>query len=235
MIRPFFIVCLVLFPFIGLFRTSPDFQASSQETMLQTIGLILVLALVNVWLAFTLAWWLMWTESRLKPWVEWLVFLPLFIPLLASLFGMYLVFAEVGLIGSRIGVGLALLMATLPYSIRLAYNGMYVIGRPMLEQSLGLPPFKRILYVLIPLFSGSIRTIILFTTVILLSQFALVQLIGAGLVSTVTTDFYQTYAGNDRSRALTNTWMLILLPLILYIGLGGLSTWFVRRLKGRLS
>ncbi len=88
---------------------------------------------------------------------------------------------------------------------------------------------------LYPLFSRLMRTIALFTTVILLSQFALIQLIGAGLIPTVTTELYQSYAGNNRGLALSNTWMLILFPVLLYFLLSGWDRYMVRMLKGRLQ
>lgn len=233
--RQLLIGLCVLFPFAGLFLNAPTFQEGSEGALLHTIGFMIVLSAVNVWLALTLSWWIMWTDSTYRVFIEWLVFLPLFIPFLASLFGLYIVLAGVGLIGTHIGVAVAFLVATLPYSIRIAYNGMYVIGRPLLERAFLLPPWRRFFYVLFPLLARTIRTIILFTTVILLSQFALVQLIGAGLVPTVTTDLYQSYAGNNRALAFSNTWTLVLLPIFFYVALGGLGTWMVRLLKGRLQ
>lgn len=234
MMRQLLVGAWILFPVIGLFWTMPEAPSGSDGAFLHTIGFIIVLSVVNVWLSLALAWWLIWTDSRYRLLIEWLVFLPLFIPLLASVFGLYIVLAEVGLIGTRIGVGMALLVSTLPYSIRIAYNGMYIIGRPLLGQALTLSPWRRFVYVLFPLLARTIRTIVLFTTVILLSQFALVQLIGAGLVPTVTTDLYQSYAGNNRALALTNTWTLILLPLFLYVLLAGINMSVVRLLKGHL-
>lgn len=235
MIRQLIIICFILIPFITLFQAVPTAEIGNDMTMLNTIGLTFILSAVNVWLSMAFAWWLLWTESRWRHVLEWLVFLPLFIPMLAMLFGLYLILAEAGLIGTYIGVVIALLIVTLPYSIRLAYNGMAVIGRPLLEQARLLTVKRRLVYVLFPLFSQTMRTIVLFTTVILLSQFALVQLIGAGLIPTVTTELYQSYAGNNRNLALSNTWMLIIIPVLLYFLLSGLSQWTVRFLKGRLQ
>ncbi|WP_214782497.1 ABC transporter permease subunit [Exiguobacterium sp. s183] len=235
MIRQGFILLIALFPFVSLFLVAPSMEIGNVESIVHTIGLTIILSGINVWLATTFAWWLLWTESRWKSVIEWLVFLPLFIPMLATLFGLYLILAEVGLIGTYIGVIIALLVVTIPYSIRLAYNGMAVIGRPLLEQARLLPMSRRVVYVLYPLFSRMMRTIALFTTVILLSQFALIQLIGAGLIPTVTTELYQSYAGNNRSLALSNTWMLILFPVVIYFLLSGWNRWMVRMLKGRLQ
>ncbi|WP_214692833.1 MULTISPECIES: ABC transporter permease subunit [unclassified Exiguobacterium] len=235
MIRQGFILLIALFPFVSLFLVAPSMEIGNVESIVHTVGLTIILSGINVWLATTFAWWLLWTESRWKSVIEWLVFLPLFIPMLATLFGLYLILAEVGLIGTYVGVILALLVVTIPYSIRLAYNGMAVIGRPLLEQARLLPMSRRVVYVLYPLFSRMMRTIALFTTVILLSQFALIQLIGAGLIPTVTTELYQSYAGNNRSLALSNTWMLILFPVVIYFLLSGWNRWMVRMLKGRLQ
>lgn len=235
MIRQAFLLLIVLLPFVSLFLVAPSLEIGNIESVIHTVGLTIILSGINVWLATTFAWWLLWTESRWKSVIEWLVFLPLFIPMLATLFGLYLILAEVGLIGTYVGVILALLVVTIPYSIRLAYNGMAVIGRPLLEQARLLPMSRRVVYVLYPLFSRTMRTIALFTTVILLSQFALIQLIGAGLIPTVTTELYQSYAGNNRSLALSNTWMLILFPVVIYFLLSGWNRWMVRMLKGRLQ
>jgi putative spermidine/putrescine transport system permease protein len=112
---------------------------------------------------------------------------------------------------------------------------MYVIGRPLLEQALTFAPLARIGFVLLPLLKESVRTIVLFSTVIVLSQFVLVQLIGAGLIPTVTTRLYQAYAGNDVSQALQNTWVLVSLPVLFYIGLGGIFSIWIRLVKGRLQ
>ncbi|WP_215145165.1 ABC transporter permease [Exiguobacterium qingdaonense] len=235
MIRQILIICLMLIPFFSLFLRIPTVETESVTAMANTVGLTVILSGVNVWLSMTFAWWLLWTESRWRNALEWLVFLPLFIPMLATLFGLYLILAESGLIGTYVGVMISLLVVTLPYSIRLASNGMAVIGRPLLEQARLLPFKRRILFVLFPLFSRTMRTIALFTTVILLSQFALIQLIGAGLIPTVTTELYQSYAGNNRNLALSNTWMLILIPVLIYFLLSVMSRWTVRILKGRLQ
>ncbi|WP_214794749.1 MULTISPECIES: ABC transporter permease [unclassified Exiguobacterium] len=235
MIRQVLIISLVLIPFVSLFLAIPAIEFENREAIFHSIGLIVLLSAINVWLATAFAWWLLWTESKWRYILEWLVFLPLFIPMLATLFGLYLILAEAGLIGTYIGVSLGLLVVTLPYSIRLAYNGMAVIGRPLLEQAQLLPMRRRFIYVLFPLFSRTMRTIALFTTVILLSQFALIQLIGAGLIPTVTTELYQSYAGNNLSLALSNTWMLIFFPVLIYFLLSGWSRWMVRMLKGRLQ
>ncbi|KGI85662.1 MULTISPECIES: ABC transporter permease [unclassified Exiguobacterium] len=228
------VACFVVFPFAGLFLTFPT-SPTWDEAILNTVAYVVAVALINVWLGIGTAWWLLFTESKWKAWVEWLTFLPLFIPVLASMFGMYIALAQVGLIGTYTGVGLVLLVTTLPYSIRLAYNAMYVIGRPLLEQSLTLAPLTRIGFVLFPLMKESVRTIVLFSTVIVLSQFVLVQLIGAGLVPTVTTRLYQAYGGNDVSLALQNTWVLVSLPVLFYIGLGAMFGIWIRLVKGRLQ
>lgn len=225
---------LILFPFVGLFLAFPA-TFNWDKAIGNTVVYVLVLGFVNVWLGIGTAWWLMFTESRWKTAVEWFTFLPLFIPVLATMFGMYIALAQLGLVGTHIGVGLVLLVTTLPYSIRLAYNAMYVIGRPLLEQTLTLAPWSRFGLVLFPLLKETIRTIVLFSTVIVLSQFVLVQLMGAGLIPTVTTRLYQAYAGNNVALALQNTWVLILVPVLLYLGLGGLFGIWIRLVKGRLQ
>ncbi|RHB51918.1 ABC transporter permease subunit [Exiguobacterium sp. AM39-5BH] len=224
---------LILFPFIGLFLAFPA-AFSWDEAFGNTVLYVIILGLVNVWLGIGTAWWLMFTDSKWKTSVEWFTFLPLFIPVLASMFGMYIALAPLGLVGTHIGVGLVLLVTTLPYSIRLAYNAMYVVGRPLLEQTLTLAPWSRFGFVLFPLLKETIRTIVLFSTVIVLSQFVLVQLMGAGLIPTVTTRLYQAYAGNDVSLALQHTWVLVLVPVLLYLGLDGLFSMWIKLVKGRL-
>lgn len=225
---------LILFPFVGMFLAFPA-TFKWDEAIGNTVVYVLVLGFVNVWLGIGTAWWLMFTESRWKTAVEWFTFLPLFIPVLATMFGMYIALAQLGLVGTHIGVGLVLLVTALPYSIRLAYNAMYVIGRPLLEQTLTLAPWSRFGLVLFPLLKETIRTIVLFSTVIVLSQFVLIQLMGAGLIPTVTTRLYQAYAGNDFALALQNTWVLILVPVLLYLGIGGLFGIWIRLVKGRLQ
>lgn len=227
------VISFILFPFLGLFLGLPA-AIQVDEVLMNTVFYVVSVAFINVGLGLGTAWWLIFTESKWRTLVEWLVFIPLFIPVMASMFGMYIVFANVGLIGTYAGVLLVLLVSTLPYSIRLAYNAMYVIGRSLLEQTMTLSPLPRFSMALFPLLSATMRTIVLFSTVIVLSQFVLVQLIGAGLIPTVTTQLYQSYAGNDVALALQNTWVLILLPILLYIGLGGLFSVWVRIVKERL-
>lgn len=227
------VIGFIIFPFFALLFGLPA-SLELDEVFANTVFYVMSVAFLNVWLGLGTAWWLIFTESRWRTFIEWLVFIPLFIPLMASMFGMYIVLANVGLIGTYVGVLLVLLVSTLPYSIRLAYNAMYVIGRPLLEQTKTFPPVPRFAMALFPLLSATIRTIVLFSTVIVLGQFILVQLIGAGLTPTVTTQLYQSYAGNDVSLALRNTWILLLLPIIFYIGLGGLFNVWVRMVKERL-
>lgn len=233
MSRALIITC-VLFPFFGLLYGMPA-PVQVDVALFNTIGYVVLLSLLNVWLGIAAAWWLIFTESRWRPLLEWLVFIPLFIPVMASMFGMYVVLATVGLVGTYTGVLVVLLVVTLPYSIRLAYNALYVIGRPLLEQTLTLPPVPRVTMALIPLLAGTVRTIVLFTTVIVLGQFVLVQLIGAGLIPTVTTRLYQSYAGNDVSLALQNTWILVLVPMLVYVGLKSLFNVWLRFVKERLK
>lgn len=227
------VISFILFPFLGLLFGLPA-AIRVDEVLINTVFYVVSVAIINVWLGLGTAWWLIFTESRWRTLIEWLVFIPLFIPVMASMFGMYIVFANVGLVGTYMGVLLVLLVSTLPYAIRLAYNAMYVIGRSLLEQTMTLSPLPRFSMALFPLLSATMRTIVLFSTVIVLGQFVLVQLIGAGLIPTVTTQLYQSYAGNDVSLALQNTWILILLPVLLYVGLGGLFSVWVRIVKGRL-
>lgn len=230
--RRFFVLVLILSPFLGLLTTVPTLVWD--DAIVNTVVHVVIIASLNVWLALGTAWWILFTQSKWRTFVEWFVFLPLFIPALAGTFGMYIALARFGLIGTDIGVLIVLLVVTLPYSIRLAYNAMYVIGRPMFEQALFLPPLRRYRVVLFPLLSGTIQTIFLMSTVIVLGQFVLVQLIGAGLVPTVTTRLYQVYAGNDIALALQHTWLLILIPAALYIAIGFGVRMGVKFVKGRL-
>ncbi|MCC5893258.1 ABC transporter permease [Exiguobacterium sp.] len=230
--RILFLIVLLL-PFIGLFSSMPA-PLVFDEAVANTIVHVFVLAGLNVWLALGTAWWLLFTESRWRPFVEWFLFLPLFVPALASTFGMYVALVRFGLVGTQFGVLTVLLAVTLPYSIRIAYNAMYVIGRPLFEQALFLPPVRRVQFVLVPLLTETVRTIALMSTVVVLGQFVLVQLIGAGLVPTVTTRLYHVYAGNDVSLALQNTWLLVLIPALLYGGIGYLMRIWMKVMKGRL-
>lgn len=229
------IALIVLLPLLMLVSGRPSWESLESNVLLNTLTLVFVVSGLNVWLGLAVGWWLLWTSSRWKSVVEWLVFLPLIVPVLASLFGMYLVFARIGLVGTWLGVLFALVIATLPYSIRLATNTLTVIGRPLLEQARLYPPVKRVMYVLVPLLARPIQLIVLFTSVIVLSQFVAVQLIGAGLVPTVTTELYQSYAGNNQPLVLSNTWFLIGFPFVLYIGMGILCKGMIHLAKGRLQ
>lgn len=226
------ILVLILLPFSGLFTSVPTFFFD--DAIINTVIQVLVIVSLNVWLSIGTAWWLLFTETKWRTFIEWFLFLPLFIPALAGTFGMYIALARFGLVGTTMGVLIVLLVVTLPYSIRLAYNAMSVIGRPMFEQALFLPPLRRYRDVLFPLLSGTIQTIALMSTVIVLGQFVLVQLIGAGLIPTVTTRLYQVYAGNDVALALQHTWLLILIPAVLYNALGWGIRLGVKIVKGRL-
>ncbi|WP_214853916.1 ABC transporter permease [Exiguobacterium sp. s166] len=226
---------LVLVPLLGLIPSTWTWNPRLFETLTTTVSMIAVLTLLNHLIGYVTGKAIAFRAGRLIRYMELLISLPLFLPVLLLSFGLYLTWIRLGLADQFIGVLLVLLLPTLPYTIRMYTNAFQALGEQMMEQMVLIEPsrLKRFLFLTGPMMRSAIQSVTLLVTVIALSQYALVTLIGGGVVQMIALEAFPLYSGNSLVAAKEATiWLLVLPFLIYFVQLILLEGWVqvVRRL-----
>ncbi|QNR20600.1 ABC transporter permease [Exiguobacterium sp. Helios] len=226
---------LVLVPLLGLIPSTWTWNPRLLETLTTTVSMIAVLTLLNHLIGYVTGKAIAFRAGRLIRYMELLISLPLFLPVLLLSFGLYLTWIRLGLADQFIGVLLVLLLPTLPYTIRMYTNAFQALGEQMMEQMVLIEPsrLKRFLFLTGPMMRSAIQSVTLLVTVIALSQYALVTLIGGGVVQMIALEAFPLYSGNSLVAAKEATiWLLVLPFLIYFVQLILLEGWVqvVRRL-----
>lgn len=154
-----------------------------------------------------------------KAWVEAILLSPILLPVLAIAMGLHLLMIRIGLADTLIGVILLHLVPTVPYSIKIFYNGFNQIGPAMMEQSniLGAGFWTQIFTVELPLLRPAIRSLTFLTIVISLSQYAITAIIGGGRILTLPLVFFPYMENANTSlMAAFSIWFAVI-PVTMYI------------------
>ncbi len=151
-------------------------------------------------------------------------------PGIAVALGLHVVFLNLGLAGSYLGVLIVHLIPTLPYMV-LVMAGVFANYNPEIEaqaRSLGAGPIQTFYYVTLPAILPGLLIGSLFTFLVSWSQYILTLLIGGGRVVTLPLLLFNfASAGrNDITGAIS---MIYILPGVVLLLLGA------RRLTGRNS
>ncbi|MGE6554640.1 ABC transporter permease subunit [Exiguobacterium artemiae] len=212
------VALLVLAPLLGLIPSTWTWNPRLFDTLTTTVSMIGVLTLLNHLIGYITGKAIAFRTGRPIRYMELLISLPLFLPVLLLSFGLYLTWIRLGLADQFIGVLLVLLLPTLPYTIRIYTNAFQALGEQMMEQMVLIEPsrFKRFLFLTGPMMRSAIQSVTLLVTVIALSQYALVILIGGGVVQMIALEAFPLYSGNSLVAAKEATIWLLVLPLLIY-------------------
>ncbi|MZR29397.1 ABC transporter permease subunit [Sneathiella sp. DP05] len=169
-------------------------------------------------------------QFRGKAAIELLILAPTIVPGIAVALGLHVVFLNIGLAGSYLGVLIVHLIPTLPYMV-LVMAGVFANYNPNTEaqaRSLGASAIQTFYYVTLPAILPGLLIGSLFTFLVSWSQYILTLLIGGGRVVTLPLLLFNfASAGrNDITGAIS---MIYILPGVVLLLLGA------RHLTGRNS
>lgn len=172
-----------------------DLFADAQALWL-TIKLACITVVLLLLIGIPLAWWLTKYQGRLKPVFEALVALPLVLP--PTVLGFYLLLAFspnswfgqmwISLTGDQLvfsfsGILLGSLIYSLPFVVQPLMAGFSQLGHQygQVAASLGVPPFKRFVFLILPLIKPSIISAVTLGFAHTLGEFGLVLMIGGNI------------------------------------------------------
>lgn len=95
--------------------------------------------------------------------------------------------------------------------------------------------FKRWFYLTGPMLRSTLQSVTLLVTVITISQYALVALIGGGIVRMISLEVFPAYSGNSQGAARLATLWLIGLPILFYAGQAVIFSSWIRIVRRRLN
>lgn len=162
------------------------------------------LCLVDIILAYPLAYYLARSKSKLVPWLSGISYLPLLASSVVTSFGWMIILSDTGFLNHLLlnlgliskplkimytehGVVIALVQATLPFMVVSIRNVIYMIDKFTEEaaSTLGAKPFQVFLHVTLPLSLPGIAAGTLLVFVTGMSAFVTPELIGGGQVNTL--------------------------------------------------
>ncbi len=164
----------------------------------------LLLAVVTVALSLTLA--IAWLEGEDRarrsraPWAEALIYLPLLIPQIGFLYGLNVVFLRLGLSGGVVAVIWAQALFVFPY-VMIALSDPWRALDPRLTHAasaLGAGPWRRLIRIKLPILLRPILTAAAIGVAVSVAQYLPTLFMGAGRISTLTTEAVTLSSGADR-------------------------------------
>jgi len=232
-----FVVLLFIVPLIGLIPGEWNWNPRLEATLGTTVAMICAVVLLNHLFGYMAGKAIAFQTGKRIRIAEFLISLPLFVPVLLLSFGLYLIWIRLGLADRFFGVLLVLLLPTLPYTVRLYTNGFQALGERMLEQMVLIEGnrFKRWFYLTGPMLRSTLQSVTLLVTVITISQYALVALIGGGIVRMIALEVFPAYSGNSQGAARLATLWLIGLPILFYAGQAIIFSSWIRIVRRRLN
>lgn len=142
-----------------------------------------VTTLILFILSLPLAWYLAQTKSRVKPYLEAITSLPIVLP--PSVLGFYIliIFAEIDLAFTFVGLVIASCFYSLPFMVQPLQSGFEGLNRNMLEASYisGKGKIETILRVALPNIKPALMTAIIITFAHTVGEFGVVLMIGGSI------------------------------------------------------
>ncbi|WP_017380340.1 hypothetical protein [Paenisporosarcina sp. TG-14] len=156
------------------------------QALYYTCVITSVTIVLNISLGLLTGWHL---ASKVSLWKDVFVLFPLILPVIAVMGGLQLALLWLHIPDQLIGVLYIHLMVTIPFSIQIFKNRFLELEKriPSLVKLFNGSKQTMWIFVYFPLLSGSLYTVVLLTTVISLSQYAITAFIGGGLIPTITT------------------------------------------------
>lgn len=182
----------------------------------------LLLGLVTTILSLVLA--IAWLEGEDRArrararWAEALIYLPLLVPQVAFLFGLNVVFLRFGLSGGLVAVIWVQALFVFPY-VMIALSDSWRSLDPRLVSSaaaLGATPLRRLLRIKLPILLRPILTAAAIGFAVSVAQYLPTLILGAGRVTTLTTEAVTLSSGSDRRVVGVYATLQAALPLAAY-------------------
>ncbi|WP_349407413.1 ABC transporter permease [Pseudalkalibacillus sp. SCS-8] len=200
----------------GVFR-DPNLLQALTYSMIITGAVVMLTMIISMPAARALAF----EQFKGKTVIETVLMLPLLIPLLFIVMGIHLTMIRLNLADTIIGVVIVHLLPAVPYAIRILRTGYERIGTRWYEQAtvLGASRFKQFWTITVPMLMPSIRSAIVLTVVITLSQYALTAIIGGGIITTLPMIYYPYFNSADQSIMAAFTLLFAVLPILFWFGI----------------
>lgn len=162
---------------------------------------------------------LAYNQFKGKSMIEMILMAPILVPSLAIALGLHVSFIKLGLANNWLGVVLVHLVPTLPYTIRILRSGYDRLGKKIIEQGMTLGVSKRMIFwtVEIPLLLPSIRSAVILTFIISISQYAITAIIGGGNVVTLAMIYYPYFQNSNPSILASFSFIFFILPILFLI------------------
>ena len=178
-----------------------DFVFSSAlnagDALLNTVGIALAVTLLASLLCLPAARVIATERFPGRSALEFFLLTPLIVPEIAIGLGMLVLFIQLGLAGSVVGIVLAHLIPVIPYTMRVLISAFQNLGREVEAQArtLGASPWQVALYVTLPLILPGLAASALFAFLISSNLFLLTFYVGRGQVETLPTLLFSKLAG----------------------------------------
>lgn len=201
------------------------------EALFVTILIGTVVVVINLVLGFLAGKGLSHHQFKGKTIIEMILMAPILVPSLAIALGLHVTFIKIGLANHWLGVVLVHLVPTLPYTIRIFRSGYDRLGKKILEQgmTLGVSKWKIFCSIELPLLLPTIRSAVMLTFIISLSQYALTAIIGGGTVVTLAMIYYPFFQSSNPTVLASFSFVFFILPilflLLVEVGVKLLKKW----------
>lgn len=166
------------------------------------ITVILGLATTALSLALAIAW--LEGEDRARRgragWAQGLIYLPLLVPQVGFLYGLNVLFLQIGLSGGLIAVIWAQMLFVFPYVMIALSDPWRALDPRALRAAaaLGASPARRLWAVKLPMLAGPLMTAAAIGFAVSVAQYLPTLFMGAGRVATLTTEAVTLSSGSDR-------------------------------------
>ena len=170
---------------------------SAGDALLNTVGIALAVTLLASLLCLPAARVIATERFPGRSALEFFLLTPLIVPEIAIGLGMLVLFIQLGLAGSFVGIVLAHLIPVIPYTMRVLIAAFQNLGQEVEAQArtLGASPWQVALYVTLPLILPGLAASALFAFLISSNLFLLTFYVSRGAVETLPTLLFSKLAG----------------------------------------
>ena len=184
------------------------------------VTVILGFATTTLSLALAVAW--LEGEDRARRgragWAQGLIYLPLLVPQVGFLYGLNVLFLQIGISGGLIAVIWAQMLFVFPYVMIALSDPWRALDPRALRAAaaLGASPLRRLWAVKLPMLAGPLMTAAAIGFAVSVAQYLPTLFMGAGRVATLTTEAVTLSSGSDRRVVGVYAFLQAMLPFLAY-------------------
>jgi len=206
------------------------------EPFILSFKLASIVTIILFFIAIPVSWWLSQTKSRIKPFLEAIVSLPIVLP--PSVIGFYILFAlshnspigaffedtfGIQLVFNFTGLVIASCFYSFPFMVQPLQNGFESLNKNIIEASFiaGKSKFRTLLHVAIPNIKPAIITAIIITFAHTVGEFGVILMVGGsipGETKVASVAIYEMVEMMDYSMAHIYSAIMIILSFIVLLG-----------------